>query len=71
MLGVPAFVPGQFDLTAKAGSGTENTVFWTEDVVDIMLLHPAEGAEMERDCICDEDDLMSWMRCPLHRFEGQ
>ena len=69
-LGIPATPPGTFELLLQRDGGNEHWVFWAEDVQDIMLLHPAERAEMERDCICDENDLMSWTACPLHRFEG-
>jgi hypothetical protein len=69
-LGTPP-LPGMFELLNQTAKGNEHTIFWPVDVEDIMLLHLAEAAAMERDCTCDENDLMSWTACPLHRFEGQ
>lgn len=66
-LKVRAFSPGQFEVVADG----KHELFSADQVADIIRLHPAEVAEMKRDCICTEADLMSWTTCPLHRFDGQ
>jgi len=68
-LRVPVPFPHQFEVLAS--DGHTHSVFSTHDVADIMLLHPAEEAAMERECTCNESDLMSWTTCELHRFDGQ
>jgi hypothetical protein len=62
-------LPGMFEVLES--DGLTHNGFWPHDVADIMLLHPAEEAAMERECTCNEEDLMSWTTCPLHRFDGQ
>jgi hypothetical protein len=67
-LRVPAFSPRQFEVVESDGT---HALFWEHQVADIMLLHPAEEAAMERECTCNEEDMMSWTTCPLHRYEEQ
>lgn len=66
-LGVPTFSPRQFEVVQDK----KHTLFWAEDVADIMRLHPAEEAEIDLLCTCTGDGEMSWTTCPRHSFEGQ
>ena len=68
-LRVPVPWPDRFELLAS--DGHTHQIFDVYDVADIMLVHPAEEAAMERECACNEEDLMSWTTCPLHRFDRQ